>query len=289
MTVRVPVLNALQPSLVPPQPALAQWLATAREAARQPAAQPRMPLVAAGQVVGSVAKGFLNEIGLQRLLNKRYKLSIQELDAGAVWHLQVAPEEVTPALNAVAAALHAAGRCGPWRNEQLAVTNPQGEVIGTVERGAVRVLGITTRAVHLVGLAPDGRMWVQKRSLTKPNNPGMWDTLMGGMVSAADSLAQALARETWEEAGLDVAQLEAVTHGGHVDFSRPSREGGGVGFMVERIDWFSATVPEGVEPANQDGEVERFELLAPAQVHERMAQGAFTSEAALVLAGFYGW
>eukprot|EP01034_Spumella_vulgaris_P040863 gene40863-50561_t len=113
-----------------------------------------MPLVAAGQVVGSVAQG-------------------------AAWHLQVAPEEVTPALNAVAAALHAAGRCGPWRNEQLAVTNAQGEVVGTVERGAVRVLGITTRAVHLVGLAPDGRMWVQKRSLTKPNNPGMWDTLMG--------------------------------------------------------------------------------------------------------------
>nr|WP_240457062.1 NUDIX domain-containing protein [Acidovorax sp. 1608163] len=268
---------------------MAQWLVTARQAAHQPAAQARMPLVAAGQVVGSVAQGFLNEIGLQRLLDKRYQLSIQELGAGPAWHLQVAPEEITPALNAVAAVLHAAGRCGPWRNEQLAVTNPQGEVVGTVERGAVRVLGITTRAVHLVGLAPDGRMWVQKRSLTKPNNPGMWDTLMGGMVSAADSLPQALARETWEEAGLDVAQLEAVTHGGHVDFSRPSREGGGVGFMVERIDWFQAQVPHALEPNNQDGEVERFELLAPAQVHERMVQGAFTSEAALVLAGFYRW
>nr|WP_233574691.1 NUDIX domain-containing protein [Acidovorax sp. 106] len=268
---------------------MAQWLATAREAARQPAAQPRMPLVAAGQVVGSVAKGFLNEIGLQRLMDKRYQLSIEERSAGAVWHLQVAPDEISLALNAVAAVLHAAGRCGPWRNEQLAVTNPRGEVVGTVERGAVRVLGITTRAVHLVGLAPDGRMWVQKRSLTKPNNPGMWDTLMGGMVSAADSLPQALARETWEEAGLEVAQLETVTHGGHIDFSRPSREGGGVGFMVERIDWFHAQVPHALEPNNQDGEVERFELLAPAQVHERMAQGAFTSEAALVLAGFYGW
>ena len=288
MTVREPVLNALHCGTALPA-ALAQWLVTARLAAHQPAAQARMPLVAAGQVVGSVAQGFLNEIGLQRLLDKRYQLSIQELDAGPAWHFQVAPEEITPALNAVAAALHAAGRCGPWRNEQLAVTNPQGELVGTVERGAVRVLGITTRAVHLVGLAPDGRMWVQKRSLTKPNNPGMWDTLMGGMVSAADSLPQALARETWEEAGLDVAQLEAVTHGGHVDFSRPSREGGGVGFMVERIDWFQAQVPHALEPNNQDGEVERFELLAPAQVHERMVQGAFTSEAALVLAGFYRW
>ncbi len=99
-------------------------------------------------------------------------------------------------------------------------------------------------------------MWVQRRSLTKPNHPGKWDTLMGGMVSAQDSLRQALARETWEEAGLDVAALTQVVHGGHVDFSRPSREGGGVGFMRERIDWFSAQVPDGQVPRNQEAEVE---------------------------------
>lgn len=164
--------------------------------------------------------------------------------------------------------------------------NAQGEVIATVERGAVRVLGIATRAVHLVGLAPDGRMWVQLRSRTKPNNPGMWDTLMGGMVSAADTLDEALARETWEEAGLHVSDLAQVAHGGHVLFGRPSREGGGIGYMVERIDWFRATVPEGMEPANQDGEVERFELLAPDEVLQRVARGEFTQEAGLVIGGF---
>jgi 8-oxo-dGTP pyrophosphatase MutT (NUDIX family) len=200
----------------------------------------------------------------------------------------VAAEEATEALNALAAALQAAGRCGPWRNEQLAVPNPQGQVVATVERGAVRVLGITTRAVHLVGMAPDGRMWVQKRSQTKPNNPGMWDTLMGGMVSAADSLPQALARETWEEAGLDVATLTGLVHGGHVDFSLPSREGGGVGFMHERIDWFSAQVPPALVPNNQDGEVERFEAWTLDEVRQRMAQGLFTLEAGLVIAGFLG-
>jgi hypothetical protein len=62
----------------------------------------------------------------------------------------------------------------------------------------VRPLGIATRAVHLVGVCADGSIWVQQRSEDKANNPGMWDTLMGGMVSAADGLAEALARETWE-------------------------------------------------------------------------------------------
>ena len=111
---------------------------------------------------------------------------------------------------------------------------------------------------------------------------------MGGMVSAADTLQQALERETWEEAGLRLPELLGSEHGGQVDFSRPSREGGGVGYMVERIDWFRCTVPEGLEPRNQDGEVERFELWSPAQVRERIAAADFTLEAALVLGACCG-
>ena len=244
-------MTALQPSL-----SFNQWLVGARQRAHQPARQPRQALRVAGQVVGSVAAGVLSQISLQRLWDKRYQLSNREHSGVPVWSLELAPEalsEATPgaitdALNTLAAALRDANLCGPWRNEQLAVTNLQGDVVGTVERGAVRVLGITTCAVHLVGLAPDGRMWVQKRSLNKPNDPGLWDTLMGGMVSATDSLPQALARETWEEAGLHVGALADVAHGGHVLFSRPSSEGGGAGYMVERIDWFSAVVPEGMRP-----------------------------------------
>lgn len=273
-------------------PSFEHWLAGARTSAQRPPAQPRQPLLVGGQVVGSVAEGFLNKIGLHRLLDKRFKLSNDERTGTPAWHLDLPPEAsegaATDALNTLAEALRDAGLNGPWRNEQLAVCSPAGEVVGTVERGAVRMLGIATRAVHLVGLAPDGRMWVQKRSMTKPNNPGLWDTLMGGMVSASDSLPQALARETWEEAGLRVEDLRALRHGGHVDFGRPSREGGGAGYMRERIDWFCAQVPGGLAPCNQDGEVERFELLPLDEVRSQVAQGLFTLEAGLVIAGFLG-
>lgn len=269
-------------------PAFEHWLAGARASAQQPPARPRQPMLVAGQVVGSVADGYLNKIGLHRLLDKRFKLSNSEHSGALAWHLDVPMGAATEALNTLAADLRDADLCGPWRNEQLAVCNPAGEVVATVERGAVRVLGITTRAVHLVGLAPDGRMWVQKRSMTKPNNPGLWDTLMGGMVSAADSLPQALARETWEEAGLRVEALQGLRHGGHVDFSRPSREGGGAGYMRERIDWFCAQVPGGMEPNNQDGEVERFDLLPLDALRTQVAQGLFTLEAGLVIAGYLG-
>ncbi len=267
---------------------LAPWLQAARLRAQQPPAQPRLPLWVAGQAVGSVVDGVLSEISLQRLLDKRYQLSKEELGGMPAWHLRVPAEAATDALNTLAATLRDANLCGPWRNEQLAVCNTQGERVATVERGAVRVLGITTVAVHLVGLAPDGRMWVQKRALTKPNDPGLWDTLMGGMIAATDSLEQALARETWEEAGLRVADLHHITHGGHVLFSRPSSEAGGTGYMVERIDWFHATVPEGKAPSNQDGEVDEFALRSTDELQAHVAQDRFTLEAALVMAAHWG-
>ncbi|MNJ01750.1 hypothetical protein D3C73_1614880 [compost metagenome] len=49
------------------------------------------------------------------------------------------------------------------------------------------------------------------------------------------------------------------------------------------------TVPEGVQPDNQAGEVQRFELLAPEIVQAWAAREQFTPEAGLVWAGFWGW
>jgi 8-oxo-dGTP pyrophosphatase MutT (NUDIX family) len=144
-------------------------------------------------------------------------------------------------------------------------------------------LGITTRAVHLAGLSPDGRHWVQQRSLTKPNDPGLWDTLMGGMIPASDSVEQALERETWEEAGLHIAQLRGLTHGGHVTMRRPTDSGRG-GYVVEHIEWYRCVVPDGIAPVNQDGEVAQFSLLAPDEIAARLHRDEFTVEAALVLA-----
>ena len=262
-------------------------VAAARARATCAPAAPRMALLLGGERVGSVDGQIFNKIGLQRLLDKRCQLSIVEYEGAPAWAL--AADDATAALNALALTLRAAGRCGPWRDEQLAVCAADGRRLATVERGAARVLGLATQAVHLVGCTADGAaMWVQQRAHSKASNPGMWDTLMGGMVSAADNLQQALERETWEEAGLRLPELLGSEHGGQVDFSRPSREGGGVGYMVERIDWFRCTVPEGLEPRNQDGEVERFELWHPAQVRERIAAADFTLEAALVLGACCG-
>jgi 8-oxo-dGTP pyrophosphatase MutT (NUDIX family) len=103
------------------------------------------------------------------------------------------------------------------------------------------------------------------------------------MVPASDSLEQALARETLEEAGLRMDQLAALEWGGRLTTRRPA-DRTSTGYVVEHIDWFRCVLPDGVVPDNQDGEVAEFRLMPAAEVAQRLLAGEFTTEAALILA-----
>jgi hypothetical protein len=73
-----------------------------------------------------------------------------------------------------------------------------GEPIAVIERGVMRPLGLITQAVHLSGWSEDGKLWVARRSLTKATDPGMWDTLVGGLVSAGRARPRArIRRRGW--------------------------------------------------------------------------------------------
>lgn len=257
------------------------WLQALRAGAVVPPLRPRVPLWAGQSVIGSVEPGLLHDKALHALLDARNPLLQEEHPLELGWRLL---GDVSISLNLLARALHGAGLAGEWRNEQLAVHDQLDHLKGTVERAAVRPLGIATAAVHLAGQTPDGRHWVQQRSMKKSNDPGLWDTLVGGMVSAADTLETALERETWEEAGLKMPSLQNVVYGGRVVTRRPCTDGNGSGYVIEDIDWYRCTVPEGVTPVNQDGEVEQFALMGSEALLQAMQRGAFTTEAALILA-----
>lgn len=264
------------------------WALAARAHAQRPVAAPRLPLWLGAECIGSVQAGFLEEKGVLPLLEKRVQLSLKERSGAPAWVLQA--DDASAELNQLAGALRAQGACGAWRDEQISVVDAAGRVLASVERGAVRVLGIATQAVHLVGESADGAgLWLQQRALTKPTHPGRWDTLMGGMVAHGETLATALARETWEEAGLQVDRLPGLRGGGAEDIAHPSAEGGGAGYLREHLTWYVARLPQGLEPVNQDGEVQGFACLAHAEVQRRLAEGRFTPQAALVLAAYYGF
>ena len=260
------------------------WLKSLQAEANQEPALARVPFYAQNKKIGSVEPVFMHRLAFQIIKNGREQL-LKEEQSG--WHLMLGQSDVTTCLNKLADLLRHAGLAGAWRNEQLAVRDELGRQIGSIERGAVRPLGIATLAVHLVGQTTDGRFWVQQRALNKPNDPGKWDTLMGGMVSSDDTVETALKRETWEEAGLHITELKELRHGGLKSNCRPSSDGA-AGYMQEFIEWYVATVPDGLIPINQDGEVAQFALMDEAQLLAAMQSGDFTLEAALIMASVLG-
>ena len=245
------------------------WRAAAHAAADLPPAVPRAPLWLDGHAVGSIEPALA-----ARLVDAGLPLAAS--DDGLGWRI-AGPADAS--LATIAHWLHEQGLSARWRDERLAVTSANGSALAAVERAVVRVLGITTRAVHLVGFAPDGRIWVQQRAFDKAVDPGLWDTLMGGQVSAGESIEETLERETQEEAGLAVADLVDVRHTDRISVRRPVARG----YVIEHVEVFEATVPAQLVPANQDGEVERFECLALPALLERLAAGAFSLEATLIL------
>ena len=256
------------------------WLARLQERANQAPVRDRVPFYVGPLRVGSIEPDFLGQDLLAATSSLHVILHRETRHGGVCWRLIGQPTE---AMAVLANALRASGLAGVWRNEQLGVVDLHGQQVGSIERAAVRPLGITTHAAHLVGDAPDGRIWVQQRALDKANDPGLWDTLTGGMVSSVDTTETALKRETWEEAGLDLAELECVAHRGRISFARPSTDGCGAGYLQEQIDWFTATVPGCLNPVNQDGEVMQFVLLSKDELVFWLEQDLFTVEAALIL------
>lgn len=249
--------------------ASADWIVALHRRADLPPAQPRLPLCLghADAVIGSIEAP---------LAQRMSQAGLPLHEDGAAWRITGAADS---SLASLAHWLRDHGLAGRWRNELLTVTRVSGTPVAVIERAAVRPLGIATQAVHLVGRAHEGGVWVQQRALDKGTDPGLWDTLMGGLMAAGESVAQTLERETWEEAGLRITDLEAVALYGRFTVRRPVAGG----YMVEHTHLAAATLPKGQRPDNQDGEVQRFECLGPAVLVERLRAGEFTLEAALAL------
>ncbi len=64
------------------------------------------------------------------------------------------------------------------------------------------------RSVSLLVFHTDGRVLLQKRSMTKDTHPGYWTTAVGGHVTKGETYDQAIVRETREELGIGVIPVK---------------------------------------------------------------------------------
>lgn len=182
-------------------------------------------------------------------------------------------------LERVARVLFEAGCARGWRNELLDVVG-EGRRLSVVERAAMRPLGLLTRAVHLNAWTAGGDIWIARRAMTKSTNPGMWDTLVGGLVGAGESLDASLLRESHEEAGLQPAQIETRTPLRMITrMHRRLPEG----YQVEDLLVSECVLPAAAVPCNQDGEVSEIRSVPVEEAWALVQAGEFTLEAELVI------
>jgi len=160
-----------------------------------------------------------------------------------------------------------------WRNERYRI-----EGRFEIERAAARPFGLTTHAVHVNGVVGGERMWLARRSASKPIDPGMLDNLVGGGVTAGLSSTEVLVKEAWEEAGIPAELARRATFAARMSILREVPEG----VQSELVEAYDLDLPESFRPQNQDGEVSEFLLLPLAEV-ERLEM---TFEAGLVVRDF---
>jgi isopentenyl-diphosphate Delta-isomerase len=85
------------------------------------------------------------------------------------------------------------------------IVNERDEVIGRASRSEVHARGLLHRAIHVLVFNSRGEIFLQKRSLKKDRQPGVWDSSCSGHVDSGEDYDQTVVRELHEEIGLQLS------------------------------------------------------------------------------------
>lgn len=170
------------------------------------------------------------------------------------------------------AALKADGKVSGWRGELYPVkTSYAAAALFQMERAAVPRLGVRAYGVHMNGYVrtPGGlKMWVARRSRTKPTFPGMLDNMVAGGQPIELSLFENLVKECGEEAGIPPALARRAVAVGAVSYVAEVAEG-----LKPDVQFcFDLELPADFAPKPVDGEIESFALLPIAEVADLVAR-----------------
>ena len=86
------------------------------------------------------------------------------------------------------------------------VVNDCDEVIGRASRSEVHVRGLLHRAAHVLVFDTRGEVFLQKRSMSKDRQPGVWDSSASGHLDSGETYDVCAVREVREELGVTLAR-----------------------------------------------------------------------------------
>lgn len=146
--------------------------------------------------------------------------------------------------------------------ELLSVVDENDCIIGACARHIIHATGLRHRAVHILVFNDMGQLFLQKRSMKKDLNGGLWDTSAAGHVDAGEDYGISAVREIEEELGITESVLEPM-------FKLPATAAIGMEFIwvyrcihngpfvlaadeIDEGDWFSvAEISERIEGDDQ--------------------------------------
>jgi isopentenyl-diphosphate Delta-isomerase len=88
------------------------------------------------------------------------------------------------------------------QDEIYDVVDIMDHVIGQATRREIHQKNLLHRSIHILVFNYQNEVFVQKRSMAKDENPGLWDTSSAGHVDSGETYDESAHRELWEELGI---------------------------------------------------------------------------------------
>ncbi|CAH9017965.1 DUF4743 domain-containing protein [Candidatus Nitrosacidococcus sp. I8] len=167
----------------------------------------------------------------------------------------------TQAMAEVSQSLVEKGVIPNLRQEAYPVTSSsRKKALFTIDRGVIPHFGIKAFGQHLNGFVRDQgqlKIWVGRRAKNKWSDSNKLDNMVAGGLPHDISLADNLAKECWEEAGIPLELSKQAYPVGYISYQVESAKGL---LKPDVIYCYDLELPADFTPQCQDGEVEEFYL-----------------------------
>ena len=140
------------------------------------------------------------------------------------------------------------------------LTKSSSKPLGFIDRSISTLLGTLSFGQHLNAyvMTNEGmKMWIGRRSYSKPHQPGKLDHLVGGGLPYDISPRENLNKECYEEAGMSEALASTAKSVGLVSYKYEYELGG----KEDIVYCYDIELSEDFVPRCTDGEVEEFYLM----------------------------